>query len=111
MGIIGNEGGRKEVVILGETVERAFLFMQAAMKIYGKIYVDYETKAEAAQFIDFHFIEHVEFPNKFANQPLFEPLFTPPPGPKKCNNTCPSYNPFSFRIRLPKTVEIAFKPL
>ena len=25
MGIIGNEGGRKEIVILGDTVERAFL--------------------------------------------------------------------------------------
>jgi class 3 adenylate cyclase len=27
MGIIGNDGGRKEVIILGQAIERAFLFM------------------------------------------------------------------------------------
>jgi len=27
MGIVGNEGSRKEIVILGEPIERAFLFM------------------------------------------------------------------------------------
>jgi class 3 adenylate cyclase len=74
MGIIGNEGGRKEIVILGEAVERAYLYMQAAMKVYGKIYVDFETKKEASLFIDFNYIEHVEFANKYTNQPLFEPL-------------------------------------
>lgn len=44
MGIIGNDGGRKEIVILGEAIERAFLYMQASMRVYGKIFVDYETK-------------------------------------------------------------------
>lgn len=44
MGIIGNDGGRKEVIILGQAIERAFLFMQASSKVYGKIFVDYETR-------------------------------------------------------------------
>lgn len=48
MGILGNEGARKEIVILGDTVERAFLYMQTAMKVYGKIFVDYNTKMEAS---------------------------------------------------------------
>jgi adenylate cyclase 10 len=33
MGIIGNDGGRKEIVILSEVMERAFLFMQTSMKV------------------------------------------------------------------------------
>jgi class 3 adenylate cyclase len=41
MGIIGNESGRKEIVMIGEAMERAFLLMQASTKIYGKIYVDF----------------------------------------------------------------------
>ena len=74
MGIVGNEGGRKEIVILGETVERAFLYMQAAMKVYGKIYVDFETKKDASLFIDFTYIEHMEFADKPTNAPIFEPV-------------------------------------
>jgi hypothetical protein len=74
MGIIGNDGSRKEIVILGEVMERSFLFMQTASKVYGKIYVDYETKVEASLYIDFRYQEHVEFANKFTNQPIFEPL-------------------------------------
>lgn len=67
MGIIGNEGSRKEIVTLGETIERAFLFMQAASKHYGRIYVDYDTKMEASLFVDFKYIEHVEFAHKLTN--------------------------------------------
>ena len=74
MGIIGNEGGRKEIVILGEAIERAFLLMQTATRVYGKIFVDHETKVEASLFIDFRYQEHVEFANKFTNHPIFEPL-------------------------------------
>ena len=74
MGIIGNDGGRKEIVILGESVERAFLFMQAAMKQYGKIYVDYNTKSDAGAFLDFKYFEHAEFANKYVNLPIFEPV-------------------------------------
>ena len=85
MGIIGNEGGRKEIVILGDTVERAFLYMQAAMKVFGKIYVDYQTKIEASLIMDFQYIEHVEFANKYMNQPLFEPLESDPRQVNKCN--------------------------
>jgi|LauGreDrversion4_2_1035121.scaffolds.fasta_scaffold370856_2 hypothetical protein len=45
MGIIGNEGGaRKEVIIIGQAIERAFLFMQASSKVFGKIFVDYDTR-------------------------------------------------------------------
>ena len=84
MGIIGNEGGRKEIVILGDTVERAFLYMQAAMKVFGKIYVDYQTKMEASLTMDFQYIEHVEFANKYMNQPLFEPIEPDPRQAKKC---------------------------
>ena len=54
VGIVGNDGGSsKEVVILGETVEKTYLMMQTANKHYGKIYVDYETKMDASLFIDF----------------------------------------------------------
>eukprot|EP00347_Sterkiella_histriomuscorum_P004823 403358953 len=74
MGIVGNEGSRKEIVTLGETIERAFLFMQTASKHYGKIYVDYDTKMEASLFIDFRYIEHVEFAHKLTNQAIFEPV-------------------------------------
>lgn len=55
MGIIGNDGTRKEIVILGEVMERAFLLMQTASKFYGKVFVDYETKVEASVFIDFKY--------------------------------------------------------
>lgn len=48
MGIIGNDGGRKEIVIIGEAIERAFLFMEAAYKEDGRIYVDLETKVESS---------------------------------------------------------------
>lgn len=49
MGIVGgistsSELNRKEIVMLGETVERAFLMMQTATKVYGQIFMDYETK-------------------------------------------------------------------
>ena len=56
MGIVGSgtpDHNRKEIVMLGETVERAFLFMQTATKVYGRIFADYETKAEASHHIDF----------------------------------------------------------
>lgn len=74
MGIIGNDGSRKEIVTLGETVERAFLFMQTASKHFGKIYVDYDTKMESSLYLDFRYIEHVEFAHKLTNQALFEPI-------------------------------------
>lgn len=74
MGIVGNEGSRKEVVIVGETVERAFLYMQTASKHYGKIYVDHETRMEASLFLDFKYLEHVEFAHKLTNYPVFEPI-------------------------------------
>jgi hypothetical protein len=71
MGIIGNDGGRKEVIIIGEAVERAFLLMQASTKVYGKIFVDYNTKLESSQFIEFQYLEHIEFANKYINLPIF----------------------------------------
>lgn len=74
MGIIGSESGRKEVVMIGEAMERAFLLMQASTKVYGKIYVDFQSKLEASLFIEFKYLEHVEFANKFTNQPIFEPV-------------------------------------
>jgi len=74
MGIIGNEGGRKEIVILGEAIERAFLYMQAAMRVYGKVFVDLDTKRDSTSFIDYQYCEHVEFVNKFTNFPIFEPV-------------------------------------
>ena len=88
MGIIGNEGGRKEIVILGDTVEKAFLYMQAAMKVFGKVFVDYNTKVDASTFVEFTYCEHVEFTNKFTNYPLFEPLnpFQVQPKLQKCKS-------------------------
>lgn len=74
MGIIGNEGGRKDIVILGEAVERAFLYMQAAMRIFGRVFVDLNTRRDSSPFIDYAYCEHVEFVNKTINYPLFEPL-------------------------------------
>ena len=47
--------------------------MQTASKHYGKIYVDYETKLEASLFLDFKYIEHVEFAHKLTNYAIFEP--------------------------------------
>ncbi|CDW76061.1 ph domain containing protein [Stylonychia lemnae] len=73
MGIVGNEGSRKEIVILGEPIERAFLYMQTASKHYGKIYVDYDTKLEASLFVDFRYVEHIEFAHKLTNCSIFEP--------------------------------------
>lgn len=52
MGIIGKDS-RKEIVMLGETIERAFLFMQTATKVYGRIFCDLETRSEANHMIDF----------------------------------------------------------
>ena len=40
-------------------MEKAFLLMQTATKVYGRIYVDYETKAEASHHIEFKYIEHI----------------------------------------------------
>jgi len=62
MGIVGSDDmqhSRKEIVMLGETMEKAFLLMQTATKVYGRIYVDYETKAEASHHIEFKYIEHI----------------------------------------------------
>ncbi len=73
MGIIGNEGSRKEVIILGQAIERAFLFMQASSKVNGKILVDLCTRQEASSYIDFKYSEHIEFANKFINLPVFQP--------------------------------------
>ena len=72
-GIVGATD-RKEIVLLGETVERAFLFMQIATKVYGRIFVDYETKAEAAHHVDCHYLEHIQFADKLLNHPVFTPL-------------------------------------
>ncbi len=74
MGIIGSDGSRKEVTLIGESIEKAFLFMQTAMKVYGKIYIDYQTKRDAQPFIDFQYVEHIEFANKYINHPVFEPF-------------------------------------
>ena len=71
IGIVGNEGSRKEIVMLGETIEKGFLYMQTATKVYGKIFVDYETKTDASLFMDFNYIEHIEFAHKLTNQPIF----------------------------------------
>lgn len=43
------------MISVGEVIERAILFMQAAIKYYGKICVDFDTKMEASQYIDFIF--------------------------------------------------------
>lgn len=61
MGIVGSstEGNRKEIVMLGEIVERAFLFMQTATKVYGRIFCDQETRADANHMIDFEYLEHI----------------------------------------------------
>ena len=48
VGISGTTQNRKELVILGDTVERTFLFMQTATKVFGRIFVDQATKAEAS---------------------------------------------------------------
>lgn len=74
IGIVGNEGGRKDIVILGEAVERAFLYMQAAMRVFGKVFVDLNTKRDSSPFIEFAYCEHVEFVNKTINYPLFEAM-------------------------------------
>lgn len=46
-GILGKDVGKREIVIIGECVERALLNMERAREVYGKIYVDYNTKIEA----------------------------------------------------------------
>ena len=52
---------RKEVVSIGPTVERAFLLMETAHKAYGKIYCDFMTKRMASSYIDFEFVELLEY--------------------------------------------------
>ena len=44
------------------------------MKVYGKIYIDYQTKRDAQPFIDFQYVEHIEFANKYINYSVFEPF-------------------------------------
>ena len=73
MSIIGNECRRKEIAIIGDTIERAFLFMQTATKMSGKIIADYDTKMEASQYMDFTYIQHIEFARKMTNAAIFEP--------------------------------------
>ena len=46
--------------------------MQAAMKVFGKVFVDLNTKRDSSPFIEFAYCEHVEFVNKTINYPLFE---------------------------------------
>ena len=53
VGISGTTQNRKELVILGDTVERTFLFMQTATKVFGRIFVDQATKTEASHHLDF----------------------------------------------------------
>jgi hypothetical protein len=60
--------------MVGETVERAFRFMQTATKVYGKIYCDYDTKAEASHMIEFTFVEHIQFSDKLINYAVFSPV-------------------------------------
>ena len=36
--------------------------------------MDYDTKMEASLFVDFKYIEHVEFAHKLTNQAIFEPV-------------------------------------
>lgn len=60
--------------MLGETVERAFRLMQTATKVYGKIFCDYDTKADANHMLDFIYLEHIQFPDKYLNCPVFQPL-------------------------------------
>ena len=55
MGVIGNDASRRDVVLIGEVVERAFLLMQIATRHYGRIYVDHETKMDASHYIEFCF--------------------------------------------------------
>ena len=74
MGIVGNEGSRKDIVILGDPLERAFLYMQAATKQYAKIFVDYESKMEASLFIDFIYVEHIDFSHKLNNYAIYQPI-------------------------------------
>jgi hypothetical protein len=74
MGIAGSVGSKKEIVILGETVERTFLFMQTATKVFGRIFVDYATKVEASHHMDFQYLEHIQFADKFINYPIFSPI-------------------------------------
>ena len=72
-GILGKEVGKREIVIIGEAVDRAILYMERAREVYGKIYVDYHTKLEAQMYLDFQYAEHKEFPNKIINMSIFEP--------------------------------------
>ena len=51
-GIVGRFN-RKEVVYIGSAFERSYLLMQTAVKHYGKIYVDHNTKLTANHFLDF----------------------------------------------------------
>jgi hypothetical protein len=75
MGIAGSGlQNKKEIVILGETIERTFLFMQTATKVFGRIFVDYSTKFEASHHIDFQYLEHIQFADKLINFPVFSPV-------------------------------------
>lgn len=73
-GVVGTEGLRKEIVVLGDSIERALLIMQTANRKYGKIFVDFDTKMDASIHIDFQYFEHIEFAQKLINCPIFEPL-------------------------------------
>jgi hypothetical protein len=60
--------------MIGETIERAFLFMQTATKVYGRIFCDQNTRTEANHMIDFEYLEHIQFADKLLNFPVFSPI-------------------------------------
>jgi len=51
---------RREIVLIGEVMDRALRILQVAMNKYGKVYCDFETKMKASHYIDFTYIEHKE---------------------------------------------------
>lgn len=69
-GIVGRNQ-RKEIVSIGPAIERSFLLMQTALKHYGKVYVDQQTKMSANHFINFEFAEMLEFSHKILNETIY----------------------------------------
>ena len=77
MGELFRAFNRKEVVYIGSAFERSYLLMQTAVKHYGKIYVDHNTKLTANHFLDFQFIEMLEFSHKMLNESIFQVIADP----------------------------------
>ena len=75
-GVVDTSGSRKEFSVLADYVNLAAYIMSYPKKNKqtGKIYVDFRTKKETDNYINFLYKDHCDFKGKSISQPIYEPL-------------------------------------